>query len=96
MTEEWTPTEFDEDVEVVIEERMTLADGRVMVLNIEDRIVTMTHPLTGHTMTGPMTWVGKEFARLDLVVGHIKMADQIQAGMQRATDYEDENIDEDE
>ena len=46
MTEEWPPTEFDEDVEVVIEERMTLADGRVMVLNIEDRIVTMTHPLT--------------------------------------------------
>jgi len=86
MTEEWTPTEDDEGAQITIEERMTLADGREMVLTIEDSIVTMTHPLTGHTLTGPMTWIGTCFARLDLIVGHLKMKEQIEAEMLRLQD----------
>ena len=70
MTEEWTPTEDDEGAQITI----------------EDSIVTMTHPLTGHTLTGPMTWVGTCFARLDLIVGHMKMKEQIEAEMLRLQD----------
>ena len=92
MSEEWTPTEDDDNSEVVYLEHLTLADGRTMVLPIEDTIVTITHPLLGRTLTGPSAWVGTVFARWDLIVGHLKMKDEVEAEMLRfQDDLEDDN-----
>ena len=92
MSEEWTPTEDDDNSEVVYLEHLTLADGRTMVLPIEDTIVTITHPLLGRTLTGPSAWVGTVFARWDLIVGHLKMKDEVEAEMLRFQDgLEDDN-----
>jgi len=95
MNKTYTPTERDEGRQVTYIERVILEDGTMLVMPIEDTIITLTHPLMNRTITGPSSIVAKVFARWDFVVGHQNMAAEITRSMIMVEgDDEDEGDDE--
>tara|TARA_Y100000004_G_C8942346_1_gene424721 strand:+ start:1840 stop:2118 length:279 start_codon:yes stop_codon:yes gene_type:complete len=81
----YTPTEEDarKGRQVTYIERVILEDGSILAMPVEDTIVTLTHPLTARTLTGPSSIVAKVFARWDFIVGHQNMAEEITRNMLR-------------
>ena len=80
--EEINATDLEDGTEISYIERIYLVDGRHLLINVDDYITTMAHPLNGRLVTGPSTIVAKLFARWDHVIGHENMAEHITRTME--------------